>query len=70
MATTQGMYFQTHHSSFLSVIPGLLKALGENIKNDTCVGFNSNSWSINGDIFQVIACTTVRFVLCLYHSKS
>ena len=30
MATTRAMYFQTHLSSFLSVISGLLKALKEN----------------------------------------
>ena len=30
MATTQGMYFQTHLPFFLSVISGLPKALEEN----------------------------------------
>ena len=33
MATTHGLYFQIHLSSFCSAISGLLKALKENSKS-------------------------------------
>ena len=71
MATTQNMYFEINLSSFLSVICGLLKALGKifYIINDNLVGFNGISWSINGYIFGVIECTNLCFVFFSYHSR-